>query len=141
MSENTICKVGSAPQLLFWPSTLTCINCRYFSLSAELALSSWTTEDSNALSRCGHCDNCLRQPNDILRLDVTHHMWQIVQIASAIYRQKGQVTLRMLVDVVRGNKPTGREQEKLQVDLAVVACGPVLLSKSVRICIHLSLLR
>jgi ATP-dependent DNA helicase Q1 len=120
-------------------------DCRYFSHSSQLSMSSWTTEDSNALAPCGHCDNCTRPEDSFERKDVTFEAWQILKVADAVQASGGQMTLSMLADLVRGNgggnyavggggrkgKGKSREKEKLSIDLSVVCGGEVGLKKDV----------
>ncbi|KAJ6604511.1 ATP-dependent DNA helicase [Mycena vulgaris] len=116
---------------------------KYFSHSSQVSMSSWTTEDSNALAPCGHCDNCTRAPDSFERRDVTFEAWQILKVADAVQHTGGQLTLTMLADLVRGNgggsygvggggrkgKGKSREKEKVDLDLDVVCGGKVALKK------------
>ncbi|KAJ7275198.1 P-loop containing nucleoside triphosphate hydrolase protein [Mycena haematopus] len=114
---------------------------KYFSHSSQLAMSSWATEDSNALTPCGHCDNCTRAADGFARRDVTFEAWQILKVADAAQQAGGQLTLTMLADLARGNgggsyavsgggrKGKGREKEKADMDLDVVCGGKVNLKK------------
>lgn len=119
--------------------------CRYFSTSSSLSISSWATEESNALDRCGHCDNCTRPPESIERKDVTVEAWQILKVAGAVENDGGRVTLGMLGDLVRGagggaygvaaggRKGKGNAKEKIGLDLDAIAGGKVTLPKDVSV--------
>ncbi|KAF8213207.1 P-loop containing nucleoside triphosphate hydrolase protein [Mycena galopus ATCC 62051] len=115
---------------------------KYFSHSSQLAMSSWATEDSDALAPCGHCDNCTRAADCFTRRDVTFEAWQVLKVADAVQHAGGQLTLTMLADLARGNgggsygvgggrkgKGKGREKEKADMDLEVVCGGKVNLKK------------
>lgn len=118
----------------------------YFQTSSHLSLSSWTTEETDALELCGHCDNCTRSPDSIDRRNVTVAAWQILRVAETIQRSNGRVTVSQLVDLSRGlgggaftvrgdrrrkkDKPGQAQQSEL--DLEQVAGGKVELSKDVR---------
>ncbi|KAK7064352.1 ATP-dependent DNA helicase [Favolaschia claudopus] len=111
---------------------------KYFSHSSQLSMSSWATEDSNALAPCGHCDNCTRKADSFARRDVTFEAWQLLKVADFAHADR-QLTLTMLADLARGNggaasstggrKGKGREKNKLDLDLDVVCGGKVNLKK------------
>ncbi|KAJ6519666.1 ATP-dependent DNA helicase [Mycena sanguinolenta] len=127
---------------------------KYFSHSSQLAMSSWATEDSDALAPCGHCDNCTRAADDFVRRDVTFEAWQVLKVADAAQHAGGQLTLTMLADLARGNgggsyavggggrrgKGKGREKEKADMDLDVVCGGKVNLKKDEIECLLVELL-
>lgn len=108
-------------------------------------MSSWTTDDSDALTRCGHCDNCTRPPEEIDRRNVALETWQLLKIVSAVERDGANLTLNMLATLARGNgggayeviqggrgrKGKGKTKEKVGLDLDDVAGGKVNLSKDV----------
>ena len=75
---------------------------RYFSASSDLSLSSWTTEDSDALTGCEHCDNCTRKPGSFDRRDVTVEAWKILKVSEAVHKSNGRLTISMLTEMVRG---------------------------------------
>lgn len=116
---------------------------KYFSHSSQLSMSSWTTGDSDALMRCGHCDNCTRPAEDVNRKDVTLEAWQLLKIIAAVQRDGGSVTLNMLAGLARGTgggvygvphegggrKGKGKTKEKVALDLNDVAGGIVKLTK------------
>ncbi|KAI5121119.1 hypothetical protein M0805_002791 [Coniferiporia weirii] len=115
---------------------------RYFSAASSLSMSAWGTAESDAHARCGHCDNCTRPPETVERRDVTLAAWQVLQIAEAIERDRGRVTLGMLADLVRGagggafgvsggggKRGKGKAKEKVGLDLDEIAGGKVALGK------------
>ncbi|KAG6878938.1 hypothetical protein C0992_006474 [Termitomyces sp. T32_za158] len=113
---------------------------RYFSVASEVAISAWTTAESDALSRCGHCDNCKRSPEEVVRKDVTLQAWQLVKIAKALNDSGANVTLNSLATLARGNAGgafevsrrktgKGKMKEKHKLDLEEVAGGEVDLTK------------
>ena len=118
---------------------------RYFSHSSQLSMSSWTTGDSDALTRCGHCDNCTRPAADTDRKDVTVEAWQLLQIVAAVQQDGGNLTLNMLARLARGKgggvyevshggggkKSKGKSKEKMTLDLDEVAGGAVALKSNV----------
>ena len=109
-------------------------------------MSSWATSESNALDRCGHCDNCTRSPDSIEHINVTTMAWRILKVTEAIERDSGRVTLGMLGDLVRGSgggsygvvggggRGKGKAKEMVGLDLDDVAGGKVKLSKDVSDC-------
>lgn len=107
-------------------------------------MSSWTTDDSNALARCGHCDNCLREPDSFDHKDVTLESWRILKIVDAVQHSGGNLTLTMLADLAKGNggasysvstgggrKGKGKAKETADLDLDLVCGGKVDLKKDV----------
>jgi len=112
---------------------------RYFSHSSNLSIASWSTEDQDALERCGHCDNCIRPPETIECKDVSLYSWQLLQIAHYIHKNRGKATVNMLAglartsggafDVSSGKK--GGRKEKVTLALDDIAGGTVDLSRDV----------
>ncbi|KAF5380149.1 hypothetical protein D9615_006207 [Tricholomella constricta] len=116
---------------------------KYFSYSSQLAMSSWTTDDSDVLSPCGHCDNCKRDPEEVDLKDVTHQAWQLIKITEALNQDGANVTLNSLVALARGNaggayevkrggkgnRGKGKTKETQKLDLEAVAGGEVDLTK------------
>ncbi|GLB39373.1 putative ATP-dependent DNA helicase [Lyophyllum shimeji] len=116
---------------------------KYFSHSSQLAMSAWTTGESDALSRCGHCDNCTRPAEQIDRRDVTFQAWQLVKITEALNQDGANITLNSLAALARGKaggayeasrggggkKGKGKTKEKQMLDLNAVAGGEVDLTK------------
>ena len=103
-------------------------------------MASWTTDDTDALARCGHCDNCTRPPETVDQKDVTVEAWQILKIVAAVERQGGRLTLNGLSDLARGagggafdagGKGKGKAKEKTTLDLDEVAGGKITFSKDV----------
>ncbi|KAG6862899.1 hypothetical protein C0991_009575, partial [Blastosporella zonata] len=114
---------------------------RYFSHTTQVAISAWTTAESDALTRCGHCDNCSRTADDVIHKNVTRQAWQLVKIAKALNESGANVTLNSLAALARGNaggsyevssrKGKGKTKEKQKLDLDEVAGGEVKLRKDV----------
>ena len=112
----------------------------YFSHS-QLSISTWSTTEVGASDRCGHCDNCLRDPDSIELRDVTLPTWQLLKILQAVRQQGGRLTPSKLAILARGGakgiyevstaKGKRRETENLKIDLDIVAGGPVNMSKAV----------
>lgn len=119
------------------------ISTRYFSVSSDLSMASWTTDDTDALARCGHCDNCTRAPETVDQRDVTVEAWQILKIADVVKRHGGRLTLNGLGDLARGlgggafetssgGKGTkGKSKEKTSISLDDIAGGKISFSKDV----------
>ncbi|KIJ15140.1 hypothetical protein PAXINDRAFT_180755 [Paxillus involutus ATCC 200175] len=110
---------------------------KYFSASSDLSMTSWTTEESSAMDKCGHCDNCTRAPETIEHKDVTIEAWQILKILEAVDAQGGRQTIAGLSDLARGlgggsfeaSGKRKKSKEKVQLDYDAVAGGKVGLSK------------
>ncbi|KAJ3554988.1 hypothetical protein NP233_g12309 [Leucocoprinus birnbaumii] len=113
---------------------------KYFSHSSNLSIASWTTEDQDALERCGHCDNCTRPPETIERKNVSLQTWQLLKIANYVYRIGGKTTVNILaglarnagggaLDVAAGGKGKRKAKEKVNLDLEDIAGGIVDLHK------------
>ncbi|EGO29247.1 hypothetical protein SERLADRAFT_445074 [Serpula lacrymans var. lacrymans S7.9] len=110
---------------------------RYFSASADLSMASWTTEESDAFERCGHCDNCLRPPETVVHKNVTFEAWQLLKIVEAVGRQGKRLTMSGLGDLSRGLgggtfETGGRRQkakERFTLDYNEISGGKVGLSK------------
>ncbi|KAG5652677.1 hypothetical protein H0H81_004114 [Sphagnurus paluster] len=116
---------------------------RYFSHSSQLAMSAWSTGDSDALAQCGHCDNCTRGPEEVECKDVTVQAWQLVKITQALNNEGANITLNSLAALARGNgggayevtrggktgKGKGKAKEKQTLDLDAIAGGTVDLTK------------
>ncbi|KAF5326297.1 hypothetical protein D9611_000672 [Ephemerocybe angulata] len=111
----------------------------YFQRWWKLSITSWTTQESSALDRCGHCDNCLRDPASIIKRDVTPAAWQILRIVAEIGKVQGTLTLASLAKLARGKggskvdvakgKGRAKTEESVGLDLDRVCGGPVELSK------------
>ncbi|KAG6820211.1 hypothetical protein H0H93_003865 [Arthromyces matolae] len=111
---------------------------KYFSITTHLELSAWSTSESDVLSRCGHCDNCTRSPDEIVTKDVTLQAWQLVKIAQTVVEDGAKITLNNLATLARGNGggqydvgrgKKGKTKEKHKLNLEEVAGGEVNLSK------------
>lgn len=104
-------------------------------------MSSWSTDETDALDPCGHCDNCKRTDDSVERRNVTLISWQLLKILQAVRQQGGKLTLGKLALLARGGgkgtydvtsqKGMKRETETLRIDLDSVAGGPVAMSKLV----------
>jgi ATP-dependent DNA helicase Q1 len=76
------------------PIVLTLEN-SYFS-SSEWA------EDS---ARCGHCDNCTRDPTTVIESNVTLEAGRVLAIARLLSSRKIKVTAAQLAQAARGSGP------------------------------------
>ncbi len=115
---------------------------RYFSTSSKTPMASWTTVEEDATTRCGHCDNCTRAPETVVRKDVTLEAWQILKVAEYVQERKGTATLGQLSELARGGAKSefnfdshtrkGKQgSAKGSVDLENVCGGKVQLPKEV----------
>ncbi|KAG1734011.1 P-loop containing nucleoside triphosphate hydrolase protein [Suillus lakei] len=94
---------------------------------------------TNAMDRCGHCDNCTRPPDSVEHKDATVESWQILKILEAVEGSGGRLTIAGLSDLARGlgggsfeTSGGGKRRntkEKIQIDYDSVAGGKVGLSK------------
>ncbi|KAG6875880.1 hypothetical protein C0993_006937 [Termitomyces sp. T159_Od127] len=95
----------------------------------QVAISAWTFAESDASSRCGHCDNCQRSPEEVVHKDVTLQAWQLVKIAKALNDSGENVTLESLAALARGNVSRktrqGQTRENHKLYLEEVAGGEV----------------
>lgn len=106
----------------------------------------WTTEETAALDRCGHCDNCTREPGSVKRIDLRLPAWQTLKAAEAVKKCGARLTLRQLGEIVRGlnhgkvNIPRGRRrtQGTATIDMEEIAGGKVKLSREVHISVYLA---
>lgn len=102
-------------------------------------MASWTTEESSAMDKCGHCDNCTRPVETVLYRDVTLEAWQTLKIVQAVDTEGGRQTVAGLSDLVRGaaggsfeaGGKRKKSKEKVHLDYNAVAGGKVVLSKDV----------
>ncbi|TFK70701.1 ATP-dependent DNA helicase [Pluteus cervinus] len=75
----------------------------YFQHASAVDISQWATDNEDALSRCGHCDNCKRK-DGVLKQEITLQVWQLLQIVEAVERSGLQVTFRKLASFATGHK-------------------------------------
>lgn len=111
---------------------------RYFSTSANLDVSAWSADGTAALERCGHCDNCLRDPTSYKHEEKTLEAWQILKIAEEVYNLKGNVTIAGLAALVGGNrqakirvKQRRGPPTEMELDVIKVAGGKVKMTVAV----------
>ncbi|THH20313.1 hypothetical protein EW146_g1014 [Bondarzewia mesenterica] len=97
---------------------------RHFSDSSHLALSSWTTDGTDLLKPCGHCDNCTRLPDTFDEKDVTLDAWRILKVMQQLEHKGDKATMLQLSQLVRGNRGKGNNG----ADITAVPGGKVLLS-------------
>lgn len=114
------------------------ITTRYFSASANIDSSAWSADGTGVTQRCGHCDNCLRDPTPHEDEDRTAEAWQILKIAEEVHRLRGNVTIASLATLAGGNRqPKIRVKQKrgaateVPMDLSKIAGGKVKLTVSV----------
>lgn len=74
--------------------TLTLQN-SYFSSS------DWSEDNS----RCGHCDNCTRDPTSVIESDVTLEAKRVLSITRLLHSKKIKVTAAQLAQAARGSGP------------------------------------
>ena len=110
-------------------------------MSSQLSVEEWTTTETAALDRCGHCDNCTRAPGSVSRIDLRLPAWQTLKAAEAVEGHGSRLTLRQLGGIVRGlghGKVTvsktrrRRAEQSATIDMEEIAGGKVLLAKEVR---------
>ncbi|KAJ3823997.1 P-loop containing nucleoside triphosphate hydrolase protein [Lentinula raphanica] len=110
----------------------------YFSHSANISLTSWST---SAHDVCTHCDNCTRSKESFDTKDVTVEAWQLLRIVDEVMRTGGSATLAKVVELARstgkaaysgansdgkkGRKRFGERKEAVIMDLDVVCGGKV----------------
>lgn len=112
---------------------------RYFSASADLSIASWTTEESSAMDKCGHCDNCTRPAETVSSRDVTLEAWQTLKIVQVVDAEGGRQTINGLSDLARGavggsfeaGGKRRKSKEKVHLDYNTIAGGTVILPKDV----------
>ena len=63
-------------------------------------------------TRCGHCDNCTRDPTSVIESDVTLDAKRILAVARALRSKKIKVTAAQLAETARGS---GRHAKLLQL--------------------------
>lgn len=111
---------------------------RYFSASANLDVSAWSADGTAALERCGHCDNCLRDPNSYKSEDRTLEAWQVLKVAEEAYNLRGNVTIASLAALAAGHRQSKIQVKQrrggpieMQIDVNRIAGGKVGLPISV----------
>jgi ATP-dependent DNA helicase Q1 len=114
---------------------------QYFATSASQVLREGTDSQNAPPQSCGHCDNCVRVPDDLETLDVTTDVWRSLKVVMEVSRSIGRVTLSGLADLVRGLGGgtfalVGKGQsaaDRGRMDLEAVCGGKVTLNKEVRL--------
>ena len=81
--------------------TLTLQN-SYFSSS------DWAEDNT----RCGHCDNCTRDPTSVIESDVTLDAKRMLNLARDLHSRKIKVTAAQLAETARGS---GQHAKLLQI--------------------------
>jgi superfamily II DNA helicase RecQ len=141
MPKSPVCQVSTNAKVLMGKVRQFDVTFRYFSASSHLAISSWTTADSDALAPCGHCDNCTCLPEDVDHKDVTIEAWQIVKICDSVHRSGQRFTVSQLADFVRGGSSVDAntsigggkkgKEELAEMDLDAISGGKVTMNKDV----------
>ncbi|KAL1674623.1 P-loop containing nucleoside triphosphate hydrolase protein [Schizophyllum commune] len=75
---------------------------RYFSHSAQLSESAWSTDTTSVHDPCTTCDNCTRDPATYAEHDVTLPAWQILRVAEEIKDRGVSITIKKLAEIARG---------------------------------------
>lgn len=135
----TMTTTGNACEVLRYAQDMS--ECRkvlfakYFSASASLDLSAWSTDGTAALDRCGHCDNCVRDPATYKHDDETLGAWQVLKIAEEVFNLKGNVTIAGLAALAGGGRQAKIKVKRrrgaateMQIDVNKVAGGKVQLT-------------
>ena len=120
---------------------------QYFSASSSLSAAAWDSADTlaasgGAITPCGICDNCTRDPASVTVRNVTVEAWKTLKVIEAVVRKGGRATLANLADLVRGlgggnfgipssGKRKREEPEKSNLDLAELIDGKISLNKDV----------
>jgi ATP-dependent DNA helicase Q1 len=144
MPQDLICKVNLIRASVYLLTNAFGDYSRYFSASSDLSMASWTTNESDAMDRCGHCDNCTRPSANVEHRDATVEAWQILKILETVEGSGGRLTIAGLSDLARGlgggsfdaggGGKRRNAKEKIQIDYDSVAGGRVGLSKDVSSC-------
>lgn len=114
------------------------LECRKDQFVKYFAHSAWSESDAD---KCGHCDNCTREPGSIDHRDISLEAWQITNIVQALDSKQNQSrTLKGLVDLIISIRK-GKMKENLEIDPEAIAGGPVNLTKAEteRLVVHLIL--
>jgi hypothetical protein len=103
--------------------TLTLQN-SYFSSSE------WADDDA----RCGHCDNCTRDPTSVVESDVTLDAKRMLAVARALHSEKIKMTTAQLAEAARGSGPLAKRLQLSPSDrtkLSSQVCGLIILRNGV----------
>ncbi|KAI0259713.1 P-loop containing nucleoside triphosphate hydrolase protein [Gloeopeniophorella convolvens] len=68
---------------------------KYFSSASS---ASWAEDNA----RCGHCDNCTRDPTRITQIDATRDAQRVLAVCRALHARKTKVSAAQLADTARG---------------------------------------
>uniref|UniRef100_D8QE93 ATP-dependent DNA helicase n=1 Tax=Schizophyllum commune (strain H4-8 / FGSC 9210) TaxID=578458 RepID=D8QE93_SCHCM len=108
---------------------------RYFSHSAQVSESSWSTEEADVNDPCGSCDNCTRDPETYEEKDVTEQAWQVLRIAEEVKDRGVSITIKKLAEIARGlgggtvssgtKRKKGKSSGPETIDIEDVAGGKV----------------
>ncbi|KAL1742466.1 P-loop containing nucleoside triphosphate hydrolase protein [Schizophyllum fasciatum] len=112
---------------------------RYFSHSAQVSESSWSTEQADVNDPCGSCDNCTRDKDTFVEEDVTEQAWQILRVAEEIKDRGVSITIKKLAEISRGlgggtvssgtKRKKGKSSGPETIDVEGVAGGKVALKQ------------
>ncbi|TRM62263.1 P-loop containing nucleoside triphosphate hydrolase protein [Schizophyllum amplum] len=108
---------------------------RYFSHSAQVSESSWSTEEADVNDPCGSCDNCIRDKDTFDEKDVTEQAWQILRVAEEVKDRGVSITIKKLAEISRGlgggtistgtKRKKGKSSGPETLDIEEVAGGKV----------------
>jgi len=73
--------------------------CRKLVFANYFSSSEWAEDDA----RCGHCDNCTRDPKSVIESDVTPEAKRILAVARSLFSKDIKVTAAQLAQAARGN--------------------------------------
>lgn len=76
--------------------------------SSYFSSSDWAEDNT----RCGHCDNCTRDPTLVIESDVTLDAKRMLAVARDLHSKKIKVTAAQLAEAARGS---GQHAKQLQL--------------------------
>ncbi|KAF8488965.1 P-loop containing nucleoside triphosphate hydrolase protein [Russula emetica] len=83
-------------------------SCRKLIFANYFSSSDWAEDNT----RCGHCDNCTRDPTSVIESDVTLDAKRMLKVARDLHSKKIKVTAAQLAEAARGS---GQHGKRLQL--------------------------